>query len=243
MELNILYEDNHLIAVEKPAGLLIQGDSSGDETLIDRVKEYLRLKYRKPGEVFLGMVHRLDRPVSGAVLFARTSKAASRLFTEFSSRNVLKVYCAAVHCPSERAGFGEGWQTLRGYLVREGDRSVVLEEKVQGALDCELEARVIARREGSALVMARLVTGRKHQIRAQLAALGMPVIGDARYGSDRRIKGGSIMLHSMCIRVAHPTRREPVEIVSEPPPSMLSLFSGAGNLMDIVRERWFSPGS
>lgn len=218
--IKILYEDNHVIAVEKPAGVLTQGDITGEEPLLDQVKEYIRDRYAKPGRVFLGLVHRLDKPVSGIVVFARTSKAAGRLFRDFSGRSAVKLYLALVHRPQrEPSGGDQGglpWVEMeqdlgrgRGvtFIAREGGRSQ----------KAKLAYRVMASNEKYSLLLVHLLTGRKHQIRAQLSSIGMPVAGDGKYGSGERFGDGSIGLHACFLRFLHPTKKVPVDIVSGVP--------------------------
>lgn len=211
--LKILYEDNHIIAIDKPLGVLTQQDSSGAESLLDMVREYIREKYSKPGRVFLGLVHRLDRQVSGVVVFARTSKAASRLFREFHQRSVLKIYCALVHRPAgippdDRAG---EWVYLFNDLVRRGSTTVLAPAQGE-SVNAALAYKVVAANDRYMLLLVKLLTGRKHQIRAQLSAAGIPVAGDRRYGSPERYPDKSICLHSYLLRVMHPTSGRVVEI-------------------------------
>lgn len=179
MSLQVLYEDNHLIAVYKPAGVLVQGDASGEKCLMDEVKEYLKNKYQKPGNVFLGLVHRLDRNVQGVVLFAKTSKGASRLSEQWRERTVEKIYHAVVvGKPKKDAG------TLMHWLVKDEDKNktTVYNEQVAGALPAQLSYAVVASNGAYSLLKIILGTGRSHQIRAQLAFAGMPLLGDAKYG-------------------------------------------------------------
>lgn len=187
MNLNILYEDNHLIAVCKPGGVLVQGDETGDPTLMDEVKLFLKEKYNKPGNVFLGLLHRLDRPVSGIVLFAKTSKGASRLSEQFRTHRVQKVYHALVHgfLPHEKG-------TLVHFLKKDEKKNhvEVFDHEVPGSLRAELDYEVAKRYDtkDTSLVKIHLKTGRSHQIRSQLAALGCPIVGDVKYGSKKELK-------------------------------------------------------
>ena len=234
MDLEILYEDNHLIAVNKPAGLLSQKDASGEDSVLEHVKAYLKKKYSKPGNVFLGTVHRLDRPVSGALVMARTSKAAARLFEQFKGRSVTKVYLALVACGVERA-LPEEWTTLRQRVRREGDVTRVT-ESVADSQDAELAYRCAARAGGYALLLVRLVTGRKHQIRAQLASIGMPVAGDGKYGSPDRNADGSICLHSLFLKFSHPTQAAQVEVLAEVPPVFPERFGANVSAMELAEK-------
>jgi len=212
--LTVLYEDNHLIAIDKPPGLLTQGDASGEISALDAVKAYLKDKYDKPGKVYLGMVHRLDRPASGVLLFARTSKAAGRLSAQFREREVEKIYWAVV-----RGVVEPGEATLRHHLARDeaAARTVAVDADRRGAQEAVLQYRVLGVQRERSLLEIELLTGRKHQVRAQLSAIGHPVVGDRRYGATAYRKDGSIALHSRSLMVAHPTRNEPVLIEAEVP--------------------------
>ena len=202
MKLEVLYEDNHLLAVHKPAGLLVQGDHSGDETLLDVAGSYLKHKYDKPGRVYLGLVHRLDRNVSGVVLLATTSKAAGRLSGQFRDGIVDKVYQAVV---AGRPQHGEG--ELRSWLAAKGDAQGVTRAEQQsfaGARESLLRYNVVESKGGWSLVEVKPVTGRRHQIRAQLALEGHPLLGDVKYGSRRRLADHRIALHALSLTVSHP---------------------------------------
>lgn len=209
----VLFEDNHLLALLKPAGMLTQGDATGDRSLMDAAKDYLRVKYAKPGQVFLGMVHRLDRPVGGVVLFARTSKAASRLSEQFRGRNVGKFYRAWVE---GRMGAAEGrWEDA---LVVGESRTDIAPPGTPGAQTASLAWKVIRQEERRALVEIELHTGRKHQIRAQFAGHGHPVLGDQRYGTRQRPAPGPLALIAQRLVVEHPTTHERLVIEAPVPP-------------------------
>ena len=197
----ILLEDNHCLAIAKPAGLLTMGDDTGDETAADLVREYLREKYSKPGNVFLGVVHRLDRPVSGTLLFARTSKAASRLSDQFRRGAVRKTYVALVEGRVD-ATSGE----LVDWLSKDGSRNhvSVVTRTLDGARKCRLQYRVLESQQDQTLVEIRPLTGRSHQIRVQLAHFGHPIVGDLRYGAKDEL-GSQIMLHAARLQFTHPT--------------------------------------
>ncbi len=185
MNLFVLYEDNHIIAVYKPAGMLVQGDHSGDPTLMDEVKYFLKQKYNKPGNVFLGMVHRLDRPVAGIVLFGKTSKGAARLSEQIRSHTIQKIYHALVIGePKEPRG------TLVNYLKKDTDKNFVkvYDIAVEGALRAELDYEVVESKNGKSLVKIFLKTGRPHQIRTQLSHIGCPIVGDVKYGAPSQIE-------------------------------------------------------
>lgn len=183
MKLEVLYEDNHIIAVYKPAGMLVQGDHSGDPTLMDEVKYFLKQKYNKPGNVFLGMLHRLDRPVAGIVLFAKTSKGASRLSEQFRKRTIKKVY----HCLVE--GIPAPAQGTLVHFLKKDERTNTVEVSLTEVPDsqrAELDYEVVdVYGTGYALVKVVLKTGRSHQIRAQISSLGTPIVGDVKYGSKK----------------------------------------------------------
>lgn len=208
----VLYEDNHLIAVHKPAGVLVQGDRSGDRPLMDVVKEYIKTRDEKPGNVFLGLVHRLDRPVCGVVLFAKTSKAASRLGAQWRARTVRKVYWALVHGALDP---GEG--TLRGYLAKHRKRTRAADQGDGEAREASLAYRTLHRRGGWSLLEIRLHTGRKHQIRVQLALAGCPVAGDVKYGAPSPLMDKTIALLARSLAFTHPTTGEEVVLFSPLP--------------------------
>ena len=213
MDLTVLYEDNHIIAVNKPAGMLTQGDISGDRSLLDFVREYIRIRYNKPGNVFTGLVHRLDKPVSGVVVFAKTSKAARRLHSEFLNRRVKKIYIALTR---EAVTTETGkWHLLEQNIARKRGHSVIVSgNEGQRA---GLRYTVLESAQGHSLVLVDLLTGRKHQIRAQLSSIGLPVLGDTLYGSKSAPVKGSICLHACYISLSHPVRKEPLEIYAEIP--------------------------
>ncbi len=214
-ELEILYEDNHLLAVYKPARVLVQGDETGDPTLIDAVKAWLKHKYAKPGNVYLGLVHRLDRPVAGVLLFAKTSKAASRLAAQFREGRVEKVYRAVVEGRPDPAA-----RRLSGFIVKDPEqrRSRLVDAPTAGAREVVLDYEVLASERNASLVEVVPRTGRSHQIRVQLAGIGHPIVGDVKYGARGPLAGGAIALYARELRVEHPTRGEPIEIAAGPPP-------------------------
>lgn len=214
MEIKVLFEDNHLIAVFKPAGILVQGDSSGDETLMDGVKKYLKTKYEKKGNVFLGLVHRLDRNVSGIVVFAKTSKGASRLSEEWRNREVRKIYHAWV-TPVPRLGSG----VLTHYLSKNSENNYthVHDDEVPGSDRAELSYRVESNEEEMALLEITLGTGRSHQIRAQLAHIGSPIIGDIKYGSKWKLPNQEILLRATTLEFTKVTVEEKIKITVDAP--------------------------
>jgi len=210
--LQVLYEDNHLIAVLKPAGVLVQGDRSRVPSLMDMTKEYIRSKYGKPGKVFLGLVHRLDRPVSGVVLFARTSKAAARLSEQWRARSVKKVYWALVHGAMEPR---EG--TLTSYLLRGPKGTVVGGKTDPGVQKALLSYRTLHVAGGLSLLEVILHTGRKHQIRVQLAAAACPIVGDVKYGAPPPPADRGLRLAARSLTFTHPTRGETLTIEAPRP--------------------------
>ncbi|MCP4571055.1 MAG: RluA family pseudouridine synthase [bacterium] len=214
MEPSVIHEDNHLLALGKPAGLLVQGDRSGDPTLLDWARSYLKTKYAKPGNVYVGLVHRLDRNVSGIVLLARTSKAAGRLSTLFRDRKAAKTYLAVTqgHPPTDR---GE----LRSWLATVGDaRGVtrIAREEFPGAREGVLAYRVLDERGGRCLVEVRPRTGRRHQIRAQFAQAGCPLLGDVKYGAPARLPDRRLGLHALRLALAHPVGGAALELEATP---------------------------
>ncbi len=211
---DILYEDNHLLAVNKPAGLLTQGDATGDQCLLEICRDYIRRRYDKPGNVFLGLVHRLDRPVSGVIVFARTSKAAARLSDQFRARTVKKIYHALVEGrPPRPEGELEHWLTGDAHRLK----STVSACEKPGSKRARLRFSTLATTTDRTLLEVELLTGYKHQIRAQLAACGCPVVGDFKYDHRQKparpepiMDGRAICLHAVTLVVIHPTRRGPV---------------------------------
>jgi 23S rRNA pseudouridine1911/1915/1917 synthase len=217
-ELEVLYEDNHIIAVNKRPSDIVQGDKTGDTPLSDFVKQYVKEKYDKPGEVFIGTVHRIDRPVSGIVLFARTSKALARLNQMFQSKEIQKTYWAVVkNKPPRESG------TLIHYLKKNEAKNMskAFENEQQGALRSELDYKLICSSDNYHLLEITPHTGRHHQIRVQLASMGCPIKGDLKYGFNRSNKDASIHLHARKIEFIHPVKKEPVVIVAPPPDEVL----------------------
>jgi 23S rRNA pseudouridine1911/1915/1917 synthase len=212
--MEILYEDNHLIAINKKASDIVQGDKTGDETLPDRIKSYLKEKYQKPGNVFCGVIHRLDRPTSGVVLFARTSKALERMNKQFREKETSKTYWVITEGkPNQDKG------TLRNYLKKneKQNKSYVYDQSVQGAKEAVLHYTVLASSDNYHLLDIQLETGRHHQIRAQLAAIGCFVKGDVKYGAKRPNKDGSIGLHARKLAFLHPVTSEKI-VINAPVP-------------------------
>jgi 23S rRNA pseudouridine1911/1915/1917 synthase len=215
--LDVLYEDNHCLVVNKPAGLLTQGDATGEPTLVGAAGDYLKTKYAKPGNVFVGLVHRLDRPSSGVVLLARTSKAAARLSKQFREGKVEKVYWAVVEGACPAAGV---WSDTLRKDVRRNVVEVV-EPGTEGGRLASLAFRVIDRKQGVCLLEIRPVTGRGHQIRVQLSSRGLPIVGDKKYGAStplRAVDGKPrVALHARRLTFKHPTRPGAISVTAPAP--------------------------
>lgn len=212
--MDVVYEDNHLIIVNKSSSEIVQGDKTGDKPLAEMVKEYIKQKYHKPGNVFLGVVHRLDRPVSGLVVFARTSKALARLNEMFRTKEVYKTYWAIVgNCPPTEEG------ELVHWLVRneKQNKSYAYDKEKSEAKKAVLDYRLIGRSERYFLLEVDLKTGRHHQIRCQLAKMGCPIKGDLKYGSPRSNPDGSICLHARRVRFVHPVSKQEIDVEAPVP--------------------------
>jgi len=211
---DILYEDNHLIAVNKRAGDIVQVDDTGDESLDEKVKRYIAKKYSKPNGAFLGVVHRLDRPVSGVILFAKTSKALERINKMFKGREMHKTYYAIVRQrPQPEAG------NLVHYLIKNPQKNVTKahDKEVQGSQRSELNYKLVGERDGYYVIEVDPITGRPHQIRVQLSTLGCPIVGDNKYGYPRGSLRKSICLHARRLQFIHPVKNEPILIVAPLP--------------------------
>jgi len=217
---SILYLDNHLIVINKPAGVLVQGDASGDLDLLTAGKAFLKERFNKPGNVFLGLVHRLDRPVSGVMVFARTSKAASRLSNQFRARTVQKRYVAMVK------GRMTGSGTLIDYVRKDHRKVRIVDENHPKGLRAELSYKVLKHIKGRSIVLVKLATGRPHQIRVQLANQGFPIIGDFKYGAKEELDGRNLALHSGLLEIEHPTRQERMKWSAPVPDIWKNWFSG-----------------
>lgn len=212
--LQVLYEDNHVIIVNKRPGDIVQGDKTRDEPLSEVVKEYIKEKYNKPGNVYLGVVHRLDRPTSGIVLFARTSKALPRLNKLFKDKEARKIYWAIVKNPPPDT---EG--TLTHYLKRnpKQNKSYAHTKEVPESKKAVLDYRILKKLDNYYLLEVDLHTGRHHQIRSQLSAIGCPIKGDLKYGFDRSNKDASIHLHARKLSFVHPVSKDEISVIADPP--------------------------
>ncbi len=219
--LEIIFEDNHLIVINKKASEIVQGDKTGDETLPDKIKAYLKEKYQKPGNVFCGVVHRLDRPTSGAVIFARTSKALERLNKQFREKETNKIYWAIVENKGE---LGNG--SLVHYLKKneKQNKSYASLTELPGSKKAILQYQKIASSDNYHLLEVTLETGRHHQIRCQLSTIGFPIRGDVKYGAKRPNKDASISLHARSIEFFHPTTKELIKLKAPVPKDELWHF-------------------
>ena len=214
--MNILYEDNHIIIVNKAAGEIVQGDKTGDEPLVETVKRFIKERDNKPGAVFLGVVHRLDRPVSGVVVFAKTSKALSRMNAMFASGDVHKTYWAITR---NRPAEPEALLTHYINSVERNNKSYASLTPKAGAKEARLRYRQIAAGDRYFLLEVNLMTGRKHQIRVQLSSIGCPVKGDLKYGDKRSNPDGSISLHARRIQFVHPVSKKEIDVTAPVPTS------------------------
>lgn len=226
-----IYEDNHIIIVSKQTGEIVQGDKTGDTPLSETVKDYIKFKYQKPGNVFLGVVHRLDRPVSGLVMFARTSKALARLNEMFRVGDVHKTYWAIVPRINQPVTEGEG-TLLTHWIVRneKQNKSYAYDREVKDSKKAQLRYKIIAHSDRYTLVEVQLYTGRHHQIRCQLSKIGSPIKGDLKYGSPRSNKDGSICLLSRYMEFVHPVSKETIKVTAPLPED--PLWQAFGQVMN-----------
>ena len=212
--IEVLYEDNHLIVINKQSGDIVQGDKTGDKPLPDFVKDYLREKYNKPGNVFCGVIHRLDRPVSGIVLFAKTSKALSRMNQLFRDKEIQKTYWALVESKPIKTS-----DRLENYLLKnqQKNKSRAYLKPGNGALKATLDYQVLKSLDRYTLLEVKPITGRHHQIRVQLSHMGSVIKADLKYGAKRSNKDASISLHAREINFIHPIKKEPIKIIAPVP--------------------------
>ena len=220
-DIKVIHEDNHLLAINKPVGLLSQGDATGDPTALDLGKLYIKMRYDKPGAVFLGSVHRLDRPVSGAIVMARTSKALTRMNKLFQDRKVKKTYLALTRKKPE----GESG-SLKHFLLKDKEKNVTKAYDQKGrrtaaSKESKLEWKLLAMIDHYYLLEINPLTGRSHQIRAQLAAVGCPIVGDLKYGSRQKVDDRSIGLHCLSMQFVHPVSKENIKIEAAMPSTEL----------------------
>jgi len=212
--MRIIFEDNHLLVINKDAGVLVQGDKTGDTPLSDLAKAYVKEKYQKPGEVFMGVIHRIDRPVSGLVLMARTSKALERMNEQFKNREIEKKYLAIVrNRPVANAG------NLVHWLIKNPETNVTkaYEKEVPNSMRSELNYKLIGELDGFYILEVNPITGRPHQIRVQLASMNCPIVGDNKYGYPRGNKDKSICLHAHSVKFMHPVKKEEMQLFAALP--------------------------
>ncbi len=216
--LNILFEDNHLIVVNKRAGDIVQSDKTGDKPLVDIVKDYVKEKYKKPGDVYLGIPHRIDRPTTGIVIFCRNSRSLERMNQMFKEKTIKKTYWAIVknRPPSDQ-------EKLVHFIKRntQQNKSYASDTEKPDAQRAEMDYKMIAHSDRYFLLEVDLLTGRHHQIRAQLSKIGSPIKGDLKYGFDRSNEDGSISLHARKVEFLHPSKKEPLTIVANVPDDKL----------------------
>lgn len=212
--INVIYEDNHLLVVEKPVNVLSQGDDTNDKDMVNLLKNYLKVKYNKPGNVFVGLVHRLDRPVGGIMVFAKTSKAASRLSEQVRNKSFKKTYRAVLN-----GNMKKDKDILKDYLYKNKKTNMVsvVNKNHKDAKDAELSYKTISKNEKFSMVQVDLKTGRPHQIRVQFSSRNHPLFGDQRYGQHINKKGDQIALWSYKIEITHPTTKEKMEFICNPP--------------------------
>ena len=230
--IQVIYEDNHLIAINKPAGWLVQGDETGDLPLTEFVKDYIKKRYNKPGDVFLGVIHRLDRPVSGVVVYARTSKALTRMNKLFQDRQVQKEYVAIVHNRPQ-----ELEDTLVHYLSKDKDRNVTTafnKQKYKSTKRSELSYKYLGGLADHHLLGISPITGRSHQIRVQLAKIGSPIKGDKKYGAKEfNTDPGTINLHAHRLSFIHPVKNEPV-VINAPVPEKEQVWQMYAHIVETI---------
>ncbi|MCQ2958938.1 MAG: RluA family pseudouridine synthase [Bacteroidales bacterium] len=218
MDFDVLYEDNHILIANKPNNMLVQADTTGDLALEDYAKQYIKIKYNKPGAVFLNAVHRIDRPVSGVVVFAKTSKALTRLNEQFRSKEIKKTYWAIVkNRPKLEAA------TLTDFIRRDAkkNKSFVCQKGTKDAKEAKLSFKILASSDNYHLLEVDLHTGRHHQIRCQLSNMGCPIKGDLKYGAERSNKDGGISLHARSVEFTHPVTKETIKISAPVPKDSL----------------------
>lgn len=231
-EIKIIFEDNHLLVVEKPPNILSQGDETGDLDMLTLLKQDIKVRYHKPGDVYLGLVHRLDRPVGGTMVFARTSKAASRLSDQIRRGNFKKTYLAVLHGSPAKTS-----DRLEDYLLKDERTNTVsvVSSTVPGAKKAILDYTVLEQREGMSLVGIHLHTGRPHQIRVQFSHRGTPLMGDQKYGNHRESTRSGIALWSFGIKLVHPTKNEEMAFQSMPPDTFPWNMYAVGELVRLIQ--------
>lgn len=235
---DVLYEDNHLLVIDKPAGIATMGAEAGDHTIARMAATYLKKKYNKPGNVFIGVVSRIDRLVSGVLVLARTSKCAARLSEQFRQREPQKRYIAIVDGRVDLSTATNGWLNLTDHVRKKESeqRMEVVPGDWKGAQTAQLRLRCMGTWRSQSLIEVELLTGRKHQIRLQLSALGHPILGDRKYGSTRKFSPG-IALHSYSLSLKHPTRDESLRFISEPTRHWQEIHVEVRQALDVFTEQ------
>lgn len=231
----ILFEDEYVIAVNKPAGMLAQGDSTGRHSLHGTVTDYLNKQTFNSSEVYCAALHRLDRPVSGVMLFAKTPVAAGRLSDDIKNRNIRKFYCALVS-PAHKTIENHQWIELNQFMVRRRDRGYIVSGDEPGATAVSLKYRIIESMDSYSLVLVELITGKRHQIRVQLASLGMSIIGDRFYGSQEKSGEGIIALHAHNLCFTHPMTRELITVCAPLPLHITDSIRISPDIMDYLED-------
>jgi len=212
--MDIIYEDNHLLVVNKPSGMLAQGDKTGDNSLVELGKNYLKKKYKKPGNVYLGLVHRLDRPVSGIVIMTKTSKALVRMSKQFQEKSITKIYWAITENP-----LPEVEDKLEHWLIKNHQKNIVsaYQNEKKGSVKAELEYKILSHIGSHYLTEIKLLTGRFHQIRTQFSSIGCPIVGDLKYGYKKPLPDKSICLHAKTLIFSHPVKNESMTLSAATP--------------------------
>lgn len=221
MTLDVIYEDNHILIVNKPAGVLVQGDATGDKSLDNYVKDYIKVKYNKPGNVFIGVTHRIDRPTSGIVIFAKTSKALSRVNELFKTKEIKKIYWALVSEIPEKTEASLVHHMIRNQKL---NKSFANDKKSKDSKEAELNYKLVKSSDNYHLLEVEIITGRHHQIRSQLSKIGCPIKGDLKYGAKRPNEDGGICLHARKVEFIHPVSKKELSITSPVPKDKLWQF-------------------
>lgn len=233
----IIYEDNHIIVVNKPAGILSQKDFTNAESMLEFIKEYIKTTYQKPGNVFLGLVHRLDKQVSGIMVYAKTSKAASRLSSQFRTHDVIKIYCAAV---KNAINNDTAWHIINNEITRKHDKTLV-NNNDNNTMHASLRYKIVYTEPAYSLTLIQLYTGKKHQIRAQLSHLGMPIANDTKYGASAIAQHDEIALHAAYLQFVHPTTKNTMAFYQPPEGIFTHIFENV-DINTIIHQALLSEG-
>lgn len=232
----VIYEDNHIIVVGKPAGVLSQKDFTNTESMLEIIKEYIKTTHKKPGNVFLGLVHRLDRQVSGIMVYAKTSKAASRLSSQFRTHDVIKIYCAAVKTP---ANTDTAWHTIHDSVIRKHDKTLVSNN--HHAMHASLRYKIVHTEPAYSLALIQLYTGKKHQIRSQLSHLDLPIANDTKYGAPSISYNTEIALHALYLQFVHPTTKKTMAFYQPPDGIITRIFENV-DINSLMRQVLLNEG-